>query len=91
MRVVVGGAARFADARHDGSLCSDAVRHLQPVIARPKRATDDRDMTVLPGDSQPPECKNIKLFQRFRACSIDFGQFAPMFRLDAARYRNAIS
>jgi len=26
-----------------------------------------------------------------RACSIDFGQIAPMFRLDAARYRNAIS
>jgi hypothetical protein len=35
--------------------------------------------------------RNIKLFRRFRACSIDFGQFAPMFRLDAARYRNAIS
>ena len=26
-----------------------------------------------------------------RACSIDFRQFPPMFRLDAARYRNAIS
>ena len=25
-----------------------------------------------------------------RACSIDFGQFPPMFRVDAARYRRAI-
>ena len=36
-------------------------------------------------------CKNIKLFRVFPRCSIDFGQFPPMFRPDAARYRNAIS
>jgi hypothetical protein len=35
--------------------------------------------------------KTLSFFDASRACSIDFGQFAPMFRLDAARYRNAIS
>ena len=35
--------------------------------------------------------QNIKLFRPSAARSIDFGQFAPMFRFDAARYRNAIS
>jgi hypothetical protein len=35
--------------------------------------------------------KTLSFFSASRACSIDFGQFAPMFRLDAARYRNAIS
>jgi hypothetical protein len=35
--------------------------------------------------------KTLSFFNACRTCSIDFGQFAPMFRLDAARYRNAIS
>src|SRR5207248_10885036 len=32
--------------------------------------------------------KNVRLFQRFPYCSIDFGRFPPMFRLNAARSRN---
>jgi hypothetical protein len=35
--------------------------------------------------------KTLSFFGASGVCSIDFGQFAPMFRLDAARYRNAIS
>jgi hypothetical protein len=36
-------------------------------------------------------CKTLSFFDASGACSIDFSQFTPMFRLDAARYRNAIS
>jgi hypothetical protein len=53
------------------------------------------------GDRKPPRfrqgksacihAKTLSFFNASRTCSIDFGQFAPMFRLDAARYRNAIS
>jgi len=35
--------------------------------------------------------KTLSFFNACRACSIDFWQFVPIFRLDAARYRNAIS
>jgi hypothetical protein len=35
--------------------------------------------------------KTLSFFGASGACSIDFGQFTPIFRLDAARYRNAIS
>jgi hypothetical protein len=35
--------------------------------------------------------KTLSFFSGSRARSIDFGQFTPMFRFDAARYRNAIS
>jgi hypothetical protein len=35
--------------------------------------------------------KTLSFFRSSRAASIDFGQIAPMFRFDAARYRNAIS
>jgi hypothetical protein len=35
--------------------------------------------------------KTLSFFDACRARSIDFGQFAPIFRFDAARYRNAIS
>jgi len=35
--------------------------------------------------------KTLSFCDASRVCSIDFGQFVPMFRLDAARYRNAIS
>jgi hypothetical protein len=35
--------------------------------------------------------KTLSFFGASGPRSIDFGQFAPMFRLDAARYRNAIS
>jgi hypothetical protein len=35
--------------------------------------------------------KTLSFFNAWRARSIDFGQFAPIFRFDAARYRNAIS
>ena len=34
--------------------------------------------------------KTLSFCDASRVCSIDFGQFVPMFRLDAARYRNAI-
>jgi hypothetical protein len=34
--------------------------------------------------------KTLSFFNAWRASSIDFVQFAPMFRLDAARYRNAM-
>src|ERR1700761_8588643 len=37
------------------------------------------------------DAKTLSFFNASRTCSIDFGQFAPMFRVDAARYRNAIS
>jgi hypothetical protein len=36
-------------------------------------------------------CKTLRFFGASDPCSIDFSQFAPMFRIDAARYRNAIS
>jgi hypothetical protein len=35
--------------------------------------------------------KTLSFFGPSAARSIDFGRFAPMFRFDAARYRNAIS
>ena len=47
--------------------------------------------TAIPDGLRGHLCKNIKLFQCLARCSIDFGQFDPMFRFDAARYRNAIS
>jgi len=34
--------------------------------------------------------KTLGFFGASRACSIDFRRFHPMFRIDAARYRNAI-
>jgi hypothetical protein len=34
--------------------------------------------------------ETLSFFDASRTSSIDFGQFAPMFRLDAARYRNAM-
>jgi hypothetical protein len=34
--------------------------------------------------------ETLSFFGSSRACSIDFGQYPPMFRLDAARYRNAM-
>jgi hypothetical protein len=37
------------------------------------------------------DAKTLSFFSTSRACSIDFSRFAPMFRFDAARYRNAIS
>jgi hypothetical protein len=37
------------------------------------------------------DAKTLSFFSACPAGSIDFSQFAPMFRLDAARYRNAIS
>ena len=43
------------------------------------------------GSNVARSIQNIKLFRPSAARSIDFGQFAPMFRFDAARYRNAIS
>jgi hypothetical protein len=43
------------------------------------------------GEQSGIYAKTLSFFGASRACSIDFGQFAPMFRPDAARYRNAIS
>jgi hypothetical protein len=43
------------------------------------------------GRLSPIHAKTLSFFNASRTCSIDFGQFAPMFRPDAARYRNAIS
>jgi hypothetical protein len=34
--------------------------------------------------------ETLSFFGASRACSIDFGQYPPMFRFDAARYRNAM-
>jgi hypothetical protein len=34
--------------------------------------------------------KTLSFFNACRGCSIDFCQFAPMFRLDAARHRSAM-
>jgi len=43
-------------------------------------------------DSERPPfmSKILSFFSAFRACSIDFGQFILMFRVDAAQYRNAM-
>jgi hypothetical protein len=62
---------------------NSAVLKMNPSCHRPRPATF--------GDSKPNRAKTLSFFGACRACSIDFCQFAPMFRLNAARYRNAIS
>jgi hypothetical protein len=69
-----------------------------PRLARLIRGSCEPHYAVV-GKAVPPvqsnsggNCaKTLSFFNACRACSIDFWQFAPMFRLDAARYRNAIS
>lgn len=56
--------------------------------------TPEKVSSATLGDSEESGAiyaKTLSFFGCSRTCSIDFGQFAPMFRLDAARYRNAIS
>jgi hypothetical protein len=45
---------------------------------------------VIPARFHGIHAKTLSFFNACRACSIDFSEFAPMFRLDAARYRNAM-
>src|SRR3984885_6348087 len=73
--------AKTSHLRH----CNSPV--LVPIHADPAGA----DATKGCASGGRVHAETLSFFGASGACSIDFGQFAPMFRLDAARYRNAIS
>jgi hypothetical protein len=74
-----------------GSICFSCER-LPPVVCRAAPPVQFGTAGAAGNGPQTPiHAKTLSFFNASRTRSIDFGQFAPMFRLDAARYRNAIS
>jgi hypothetical protein len=68
-----------------------ASRNSQACLRRAERPIAQRGKGQEERVLQSIYVKTLSFFSAFRALSIDFGQFVPMFRLDAARYRSAIS
>jgi hypothetical protein len=73
------------DRRHCAGRGLREKRRLRPEVARKSLG-----VTYADPQQRPFMSKILRFFSTFPDCSIDFGQFILMFRVDAAQYRNAM-